>query len=61
MIEEQARKQIKEQETRKQAALLTNFLSFSDIEDFSRVECTKSFKQVDFEEPREEKKGVDGF
>ena len=48
MIEEQARKQIKEQETRKQAAQLINHLLFADVSDFEDGPNTKSFRQVDF-------------
>lgn len=53
MIEEQARKQIKEQETRKQASQLMNFLRFTDVIDFEDNDIAddticKKFNLVDF-------------
>ena len=49
MIEEQARKQIKEQETRKQAQQLMGFLLFADVLDFEDNTKISNFKSADFE------------
>lgn len=49
MIEEQAKKQIKEQETRKQAQQLMSFLTFSDVDDFEDTMGTKNFRLANFD------------
>ena len=48
IVEEQARKQIREQETRKQAKQLMNYLKFTDIEDFEDEAKTQYFEEIDF-------------
>ena len=49
MIEDSAKKQIKEQETRKQAAQLMSYLLFTDIDDLGDANQTKNFVAVDYE------------
>ena len=49
MIEDSAKKQIKEQETKKQAAQLMNYLLFQDIDDLTDDQQTKNFIVVNYD------------